>query len=66
MSIQSEITRLNTNVTNALSAISGKGVTVPADANSDSLAGLIEQIEAGTSSDYYTLQNGVLAITPGV
>lgn len=49
MSIQSEITRLNTNVTNALSAISGKGVTVPADANSDDLAGLIGQIEAGGS-----------------
>jgi len=47
MSIQSEITRLRENVSNALQAISAKGVTVPEGANSDDLAALIGQIETG-------------------
>ena len=47
MSVQSEITRLSDNVTAALAAIADKGVTVPGGSNSDSLAALIESIEAG-------------------
>ena len=47
MSVQSEITRLSDNVTAALAAIAGKGVTVPDGSNSDSLASLIAAIEAG-------------------
>ena len=46
MSIQSEITRISGNVTNALAAIASKGVTVPSSANSDSLADLISLINA--------------------
>ena len=47
MSIQSEIDRIANNVTNSLNKVAGKGVTVPADANSDDLPGLIEAIETG-------------------
>ena len=47
MSVQSEITRLSDNVTAALAAIAGKGVTVPDGSNSDSLASLIAGIETG-------------------
>lgn len=50
MSVQSEITRLSDNVTAALAAIADKGVTVPDGSNSDSLAALIESIEAGGGS----------------
>lgn len=50
MSVQSEITRLSDNVTAALAAIAGKGVTVPDGSNSDSLAALIAAIEAGGGS----------------
>lgn len=50
MSVQSEITRLSDNVTAALAAIAGKGVTVPDGSNSDSLASLIAAIEAGGGS----------------
>lgn len=47
MSIQSEITRLRSNISAALEAIAAKGVTVPEGANSDDLADLIAQIETG-------------------
>jgi len=47
MSIQSEITRISGNVSDALSAVANKGVTVPAGSNSDDLATLIGQIPAG-------------------
>lgn len=50
MSIQSEINRIKTNVSNALTAIRGKGVTVPTSANSDSLKSLIEMIQQGGGS----------------
>ena len=49
MSIQSEITRISGNVTNALAAIAAKGVIVPAGSNSDDLADLIALIEGGGS-----------------
>lgn len=47
MSIQSEITRLSGNVSDALTAIANKGVTIPAGSNSDDLATLIGQIQTG-------------------
>lgn len=50
MSVQSEITRLTTNVSNALDAIGAKGVLVPVNSNSDDLAELISQITCGSGS----------------
>ena len=47
MSIQSEITRLSGNVTDAFTAITAKGVTVPSGSNSDDLYSLIMQISGG-------------------
>ena len=44
MSIQSEINRIKNNVDLSLEAVASKGVTVPADANSDNLPQLIEAI----------------------
>ena len=44
MSVSSQITRISTNVSNALTAIASKGVTVPASAKSDQLASLIALI----------------------
>ena len=44
MSIQSEITRISGNVSDALDAIEAQGVTVPSGAKSDDLASLIAQI----------------------
>ena len=47
MSISSEITRISGNVSDALTAIAQKGVTVPSGSNSDDLATLISQISGG-------------------
>lgn len=47
MSIQSEISRISGNVSDALDAIEAKGVTIPTGANSDDLAALIAQIQSG-------------------
>lgn len=47
MSIQSEITRISGNVSDALTAIGNKGVTVPTGSNSDDLADLIGAIQTG-------------------
>lgn len=47
MSIQSEITRLSGNISDALTAIATKGVTIPTGSNSDDLAMLIGQIQTG-------------------
>ena len=44
MSIASQISRIAGNVSAALQKIASKGVTVPADANSDDLADLIDEI----------------------
>lgn len=60
MSVSSEINRIKTNVSNALTAIRGKGVTVPASANSDSLVTLINAISAGGG-----LPSGISAIKMG-
>lgn len=50
MSIQSEITRIAGNVSDALAEIANKGVTVPVGSNSDDLATLIAQITGGGGS----------------
>ena len=47
MSIASEISRIAQNVSDALTAIANKGVTVPQGSNSDDLATLIGQIQQG-------------------
>ena len=47
MSISTEITRISGNVSNALTAIGAKGVTVPSGATSDDLADLIGSIQTG-------------------
>lgn len=47
MSISSEITRISGNVSDALTAIANKGVTVPSGSNSDDLATLIGLITGG-------------------
>lgn len=49
MSISSEISRISGNVSDALTAIANKGVTVPAGSTSDDLADLIAQITSGGS-----------------
>ena len=50
MSISSEITRISGNVSDALTAIAAKGVTVPSGSNSDDLADLIAAISGVTPS----------------
>ena len=47
MSISSEISRISGNISDALTAIAAKGVTVPAGSNSDDLATLIGSIQTG-------------------
>lgn len=53
MSIQSEITRISGNVSDAFTAITNKGVTVPVGSTSDDLADLISQISGGGSGLEY-------------
>ena len=47
MSVQSEITRLETAKTNIVTAITNKGVTVPSGTKLDGMAALIRSIESG-------------------
>ena len=47
MSVQTQIDRISGNVSAALSAIAEKGVTVPDGSTSDTLAELIQAIQAG-------------------
>ena len=49
MTIESEITKLNTNLTNSYTACQNKGATMPANQNFDNLASTISAIPAGTS-----------------
>lgn len=55
MSIASEITRINTNISNAYTACNNKGATMPATQNSANLATCIDSISGGVSSlnDFY-------------
>ena len=73
MSIQSEITRISGNVSDALTAISNKGVTVPSGSNSDDLATLIGQITGGggaSATTVVTTQDShggdIVTITTGI
>lgn len=45
--LENKIGRVQTNVTNALAEVAGRGVSVPATANSDDLPGLIRSIPQG-------------------
>ena len=62
MSISSEISRISGNISDSLSAVATKGVTVPSGSNSDDLAGLIAQIPGGGTSfsklSSFQIQNG--------
>lgn len=49
MSIQSEITRISGNVSDSLTAVAAKGVTVPSGSNSDDLPALIASIQTGSN-----------------
>ena len=51
MSVQSEITRIESAKTAIATAIEGKGVTVPTGTKLDGLAALVESIEAGGGAD---------------
>lgn len=47
MSISSEIARISGNISDSLTAVANKGVTVPSGSTSDDLPGLIAQISGG-------------------
>lgn len=49
MTIASELTKLNTNLTNSYTAVSGKGGTLPQAQNFDNLATAIDSIPSGTT-----------------
>lgn len=53
MSIASEITRIRGNISDSLTAVSEKGVSVPINATSDDLADLIAQIQSGSVDGDY-------------
>lgn len=53
MSVQSQINRIKGNVDKALTIISQKGVTVPANANSNNLEELIDAIGIGVVPSYW-------------
>lgn len=56
--LEPKINRIATAVTSALSALTAKGVTVPEGANVESLAALIESIEAGGGIPGYQIVSG--------
>lgn len=58
MSIQTQIDRISGNVSAALSAIAGKGVTVPDGSTSDALAELIASIQAGGGNNEIKIDSG--------
>jgi len=51
MTVASEVTKLNTNLTAAYTAVSNKGGTLPASQNFDNLATAIGTISGGGSGD---------------
>lgn len=55
MSIASEITRINNNISAAYTACNGKGATMPATQNSANLADCIDSISGGGGASGYTL-----------
>lgn len=59
MSVQSEITRINGNIANAYTAVSGKGGTLPTARNSSNLSAAIQSIPSGGTLITKTItQNG--------
>ena len=64
MSVQSEITRIESAKTAIATAIEGKGVTVPTGTKLDGLAALIESIEAG-GGDFSALPQKIDTVLSG-
>lgn len=80
MSIQSEIARIQANLSDAFAALTEKGVEVPDGSNSNALAGLIAAIESGGNSEFaasgefvpaedhdkkeYTIDTGIIVKNP--
>ena len=60
MSISSEITRISGNVSDALTSIAAKGVTVPSGSNSDDLADLIDLISVDST---YSITKSLTSVT---
>lgn len=60
MSISSEISKLNTNLSNAYTAVSNKGGTLPASQNFDNLSTAIDSITGYKELPSYQITNGVL------
>ena len=65
MSVQTQIDRISRAVSAALAAIADKGVTVPDGSNSDSLAALIESIEAGGGGGAGNIATGSITNSVG-
>lgn len=63
--IETKINRIATAVTSALSALTAKGVTVPEGANVESIAALIESIEAGGGDFNFDGYIGITKATSG-
>ena len=63
MSVQTEITRIESSKTAIATAIAGKGVTVPSGTLLDGMASLIESIEAGGGGASFDLSNFLQNIT---
>lgn len=61
MSISTEITRISGNVSDALTAIGNKGVTIPSGSNSDDLANLIAEITGVLTTKTITLNGSYSA-----
>ena len=67
MSIATEIARISGNISDSLTAVANKGVTVPAGSNSDDLAGLIALISTGGGGGGVEItqdQDGYLVLDP--
>lgn len=65
MSIASQITRINNNISNAYSACSAKGATMPPAQNSANLANCISSISGGGSVTDY-LKQSLISMDTGV
>lgn len=59
MTIASELTKLNTNLTNSYTAVSNKGGTIPSSQNFDNLATSIDSIPTGSIGIPREVVNGV-------
>ena len=62
MSISSEISRISQNISDSLTAVANKGVTVPSGSNSDDLADLIAQISGGGGTTWETIYQSNVSI----